>query len=88
MRTALATLQQLASEAEALPAAVPERADIEVRTASRLVQLQRQSTTSRLQSLSHAVQGVYMHASDLAVLSSSRAPSAPFSALSLIMNTV
>jgi hypothetical protein len=33
MRTALATLQQLASEAEALPAAVPERADIEVRSA-------------------------------------------------------
>ena len=33
MRTALATLQQLASEAEALPAAAPERADIEVRTA-------------------------------------------------------
>jgi hypothetical protein len=33
MRTALATLQELASEAEALPAAVPERSDIEVRTA-------------------------------------------------------
>ena len=53
MRTALATLQQLASEAEALPAAVPERADIEVGTASRQVQLQRQSTTHRLQSLTH-----------------------------------
>ena len=73
MRTALATLQQLASEAEALPAAVPERADIEVRAASRQVQLQRRLNTCQLHLLSHAVQGVYVHASDRAVLSSSRA---------------
>jgi hypothetical protein len=86
MRTALATLQQLASEAEALPAAVPERADIEVRTAC--CQVSAAAAVGHVQTAVadiHAVQGVYVHASDRAVLSSSRAS---FSALSLIINTI